>query len=316
MSDGKLLITVTMNPAVDKSAWVDRVVREDKLRCRDPKRDPGGGGINVSRVLSRLGGKTLAVYCAGGLVGDTLTALLSRESVPEERVEIAEETRENLTIIESPRGHQYRFGMPGPRLSEEEFQRVLDAPFSGSEKPDWIVGSGSLPPGVPDDFYARLGRRARDAGVQFAVDTSGSALAAALDAEPTLIKPNLRELANLAGRESLEDREVGREARRLASGGNVRYVVVSLGSGGALVATREGSERLRAPTVSAKSRIGAGDSMMAALVLRLAAGASLVDAGRYGIAAGSAAVITEGTELCRREDVERLYASLAEETGA
>ncbi|MFW5843928.1 MAG: 1-phosphofructokinase family hexose kinase [Spirochaetota bacterium] len=315
MSEGKLLITVTVNPAVDKSAWVERVVREDKLRCRDPRSDPGGGGINVSRVLTRLGGKTLAVYCAGGFVGEKLRKLLSRESVPEKRVEISEETRENLTVIETPRGHQYRFGMPGPRLSEEEVRRALDAPFEGPEKPDWIVGSGSLPPGVTEDFYARLGRRARDAGVRFAVDTSGSALAATLDAEPTLIKPNLRELANLVGRESLEDRKVGREARRLASEGKARYVVVSLGSGGAVVATSDGWNRLRAPTVPAKSRIGAGDSMTAAMVLRLAAGASIVDAARYGIAAGSAAVITEGTELCREEDVERLYASLTEGAG-
>ncbi len=312
MSQAKLLVTLTVNPAVDKSASVDRVVREDKLRCRNPERDPGGGGINVSRVLARLGGNTRAVYCAGGLAGDTLTALLSRESVPEQRIKISEETRENLTIIESSRGYQYRFGMPGPRLSDEEVQRALDAPFEGPEKPAWIVGSGSLPEGVPEDFYARLGARARAEGIRFAVDTSGEALKQALGGRPSLMKPNIRELASLAGTESLEGHQIGEEARRLVSEGKADYVVVSLGNGGAVVATADGWERLVAPTVSVKSRIGAGDSMMAAMVLRLAAGAPIGDAARYGVAAGSAAVITPGTDLCRREDVERLYASLAE----
>jgi 6-phosphofructokinase 2 len=312
MSEAKLLVTVTVNPAVDKSAMVDRVVREDKLRCRNPKRDPGGGGINVSRVLTRLGGSTRAVYCAGGLAGNTLTALLSRESVPEHRIETSEETRENLTIIESSRGYQYRFGMPGPRLSKEEVERALAAPFEGPELPAWIVGSGSLPEGVPEDFYCRLGSRAREAGIRFAVDTSGDPLRRALEGRPSLIKPNLRELASLVRRESLEGNQIGEEARRLISEGKADYVVVSLGNGGAIVATEDGWERLMAPTVSVKSRIGAGDSMMAAMVLRLAAGAPISDAARYGVAAGSAAVITEGTELCRKEDVERLYSSFPE----
>jgi 6-phosphofructokinase 2 len=310
MSKETLITTLTMNPAVDKSAWVERVMQNDKLRCRDPRRDPGGGGINCSRVLVRLGGATRAYYCAGGLTGDALQALLSRESVPERRIRVEEETRENLTVVERSAGHQYRFGMPGARLSEAEWKEALEALFEEEQSPPWVLASGSLPPGVPDDFYLRLGERARDAGSRFIVDTSGEALKMALEAKPHLIKPNVRELADLAGRKSLEGPDIGSEAQRLVSDGMAEIVVVSLGSGGALLATDFGIQRFSAPTVSVESRIGAGDSMTAAMVLHLAAGATPSEAVSYGVAAGSAAVITPGTELCRKEDVERLVESV------
>jgi len=301
------ILTLTMNPAIDTSTIVDNVVPERKLRCTPPVREPGGGGINVSRAIQTLGGTSVALYPAGGPPGQILCNLLDEEKLDHRAIEIGGWTRENLTVYEEATEQQFRFGMPGPTLSEAEWNRCLDA-LSGFEPlPAYIVASGSLPPGVPRDFYARVAAIARDRDARVIVDASGEALALAVREGVFLIKPNLREFADLAERDVQSEEEQEHVAKELVSRGQSEVVVVSLGAAGALLVSKDGIERLRAPTVPIESKVGAGDSMVSGIVLGLAQGEPLREAVDFGVAAGAAAVMTPGTELCRREDTEKLY---------
>ena len=206
-------------------------------------------------------------------------------------------------MVEESSDKQYRFGMPGPELSADELGQFEAAVREAMQSGAWIIGSGSLPPGVPTDFYAKLSARARENDCRFVVDTSGDALAAAVHEGAFLIKPNLRELASLVGADKLEDPDIREAARELVGRGTIENVVVSLGSAGALLVTSDGISRFSAPTVSVSSRIGAGDSMIGGIVGALARGSAMVEAVRWGVAAGAAAVMTPGTELCRGDDV-------------
>ncbi|MFW5946988.1 MAG: 1-phosphofructokinase family hexose kinase [Gemmatimonadota bacterium] len=310
--DDVRITTLTVNPVVDLSVTVDRVEANRKLRCRDPEREPGGGGINVARVVCRLGARARAVFAAGGSAGELLTRLLEAEGVPAEPVAVDGFTRENLMVAESGSDRQYRFLLPGAELTADEQDRLIEAALA--DDPDYVVTSGSLPPGVPANFYARLARAAPP-GTRVVLDTSGEALSAGVESGVFLVKPNLRELGHLAGREVSEDPAPEEAARSLIEGGRAEYVVVSLGAGGALLATTEGTERIAAPTVPIRSRVGAGDSTVAGMVVGLVQGDDIATAVRLGVAAGAAAVMSPGTGLCRREDVERLFRRLRERAG-
>jgi 6-phosphofructokinase 2 len=301
-----MIFTLTMNPTIDMSTNVDLVVAERKLRCSELRREPGGGGINVSRAIKRLGGDSKAVYTAGGWLGDLLQKLLDEEGLDHRPFKIRGMTRENLIVFEESTKRQFRFGMPGPTMLEEEWTPILDE-LSRMEGLDYIVASGSLSPGLPTDFYARVAQIAKDLGAKAIVDSSGEPLRRAASAGVYLLKPNIPELRELAGEELREEGDLERAAMAIVDRGDAELVVVSLGAGGALVAYAGGVERLRSPTVPIQSRVGAGDSMVAGIVLSLARGKSIGEAVRFGVAAGSAAVMTQGTELCRREDAERLY---------
>lgn len=301
------IVTLTMNPAIDKNTSVDQVVPDSKLRCDRPHREPGGGGLNVARAVTRLGGAARAVYTAGGPMGDILAHLLEEEGVPQHPFRIEDWTRENLIVSEKRSDQQFRFGMPGPELRAAEWQAVLRLLASLDPAPDYLVASGSLPPGVPDDFYGRVADTAAEQGARVIVDTSGAALRQAVQGEIYLLKPNIRELQELAGEELGSEQEQNRAARRLIEQGQCEVVVLSLGAAGARLITADDQAFFRTPTVPIRSRVGAGDSMVGGIVLGLACGFDLTDAVRYGIAAGAAAVMTPGTELCRRADTERLY---------
>jgi 6-phosphofructokinase 2 len=302
--------TLTINPALDTSTSVDHVVVDRKLRCSIPAHDPGGGGINVARVLGTLGTEAVAVYPAGGPMGEMLTGLLAAEGLNQLPVEIAGWTRENFTVREIVTNQQYQFTMPGPALSREEQDRCLEALTGPDDPPDYVVISGSLPPGVPADFYARVVRRGHQEGFKVVVDTSGDPLRLAAQEGAHVLKPNLPELESLVGRELHTESDQEAAAREVLAHGPIEAVVASLGAGGALLATRENTVRFRAPTVRVQSRVGAGDSMVGGIVHGLIAGYSMVDATRLGVAAGSATVMLPGTQLCRREDVDRLFARL------
>ncbi|MFW5951691.1 MAG: 1-phosphofructokinase family hexose kinase [Gemmatimonadota bacterium] len=306
--------TLTVNPAVDVAATVDRVAADEKLRCRDPRRDPGGGGINVARAMLRLGGEARAVFAAGGSPGQLLERLLSDEGVQSAAVRVEGYTRENVTIYEDHSERQYRFIMPGAEVDGDEVSRLVEAALEGD--PAYLVASGSLPPGVPTDFYAGVAERARERGTRVVLDTSGEALSAGVRGGVHLVKPNLRELGQLAGRDVSEDPEQEAAARELVESERAEIVVVSLGAAGVLVVTAGGRERIPAPTVPIRSKVGAGDSTVAGITLSLARGDDVGTAVRFGVAAGAAAVMTPGTELCRREDAERLFARLRRDGGS
>jgi 6-phosphofructokinase 2 len=303
----KRIMTLTLNPSIDINSSVEHVIADRKLRCRYPRYEPGGGGINVSRAIQRLGGSSLTLYTAGGTFGQMLQDLLDQEGIPHYSVQIGGITRESFTILEESSGRQFRFGMPGPTLPAAEWKRCLETLVGLDVKPDYLVASGSLPPGVPENFYAQLAQITSEFGGRLIVDTSGEPLRLASQAGVYLLKPNMNEMQSLVGREIQNELELEETARELVEKGHSEVIIVSLGSGGALMVTKNGCEHVRAPTVPIKSKVGAGDSMVAGTVLSLANGNSLRDAVRFGVAAGAAAVMTPGTELCRREDTERLY---------
>jgi len=303
------IITLTMNPAVDKSCSVRSVVAERKLRCTPPTLEAGGGGVNVARAIRRLGGEAEAVCAAGGPPGALLAELLEREGVRQRMVAIEGWTRQNLTVREDTTGRQFRFGMPGPTLPAAEWQSCLRALEDVSEG-DSVVVSGSLPSGVPDDFYGRVAQGMRERRVRVFVDTRGEPLRRAAQAGVFLLKPNMREFQELAEAELTEEDQQEAAAARMIRDGWCEVVVLSLGAAGALLVSRDLARRIRAPSVPVRSTIGAGDSMVAGIVLALARGESLESAVRFGVTAGAAAVMTPGSQLCERETAERLYARM------
>jgi 6-phosphofructokinase 2 len=306
------IVTLTLNPAVDKISQVDHVVAERKLRCQEPEYHPGGGGLNVARAITELGGKVEAYWACGGLVGQLLKQLLDEEGVAHHPLEIAGLTRENLIVYEKSSKLQYRFGMPGATLSTDEIQMCLKLLRAIDPPPEYLVLSGSLPPGVDHSLYAQVAS-AMPPSCRVVLDTSGVALQHGLEARVYLIKPNMHELGQLAGSAVEDDSQIRHVARSLIAQKQVQAVVTSLGSGGAVLTTADEHQHVRAPTVHIQSKVGAGDSMVAGLVFALSQGKALADALRFGVAAGSAAVMTAGTELCRKEDTERLYRNLCEE---
>ena len=305
------VVTFTPNPAIDATTAVDRVIAERKLRCGPPRFDPGGGGINVARVIRRLGGDATAVFFSGGPTGTRLQQLLERDGVAHRTVECEQWTRENLTVVEESSGHQYRFGMPGPEVTLDEWRAALRLLREWEPAPAFVVASGSLPPGVPPDAYAQIARIAKERGSRLVLDTSGAALVAGISAGVYLVKPNLRELSALTGVKISGEDDIEAAATSIIERGWSEVVVVSLGARGALLLTADECERVIAPIVPALSRVGAGDSMVGGIVLALVRGCSLGEAVRFGVAAGAAAVMQPGTELCHREDVERLFCRAA-----
>lgn len=298
------IATLTLHPALDKSADVERLIPERKLRCSAPHYDAGGGGINVSKGIRRLGGQSTAVFPIGGNNGQRLLDLLEKEAIVTAPVEVVGETRENFSVFETTTGHQYRFTLPGESLSEAEAEACLDA--VRRLQPDIVVASGSLPPGLPADYYARVAVQARQMGARLVLDTSGDALKAALDAGVFMLKPNIGELSRLVGVERLEMNQVDDAAMSLIHSGKCEIVVVSMGPHGALLASKDGFVHVAAPIVDKRSTVGAGDSMVAGMVWALGQGKPPLEMVQVGVACGTAATMNAGTELFRAEDVWRL----------
>jgi 6-phosphofructokinase 2 len=299
-------VTLTLNPALDVSTSTDAVRPTDKLRCGPPRYDPGGGGVNVARVVKVLDGDALAVFPSGGPAGATLCGLLDRDGISHRALPIEGVTRESFSVTEAGTGLQYRFVLPGPVLSRREQEDCLETLAGAAAGARFIVASGSLPPGMPSDFFQRVADLSGRLGARFVLDTSGKALAD-IRSGVYLLKPSVRELSDLVGRMLSGPEERIAAARELIDAGRSKVVVVSLGAEGAILVTARGSEAFPAIPVEPQSAVGAGDSMVAAMVLGLQRGMALHDAVRFGMAAGAATLMTPGTELCRREDVERLF---------
>ena len=300
-----IVLTLTANPAVDISTSVVRVEPTRKLRCSAESRDPGGGGINVARVAHRLGARAVAIYPAGGLVGQRLELLVRGEGFESVVVPIQGETREDVTVLDETTHEEYRFVLPGPHLGDDEWMRCLKILASLDFKPDVVCASGSLPPGAPDDFYARVAQIVESRGARFALDTSGPALKAALRERVHLIKPNLAELRELVGGALDEDRALIAACRALIEGGRTEIVALTLGAQGALLVTADAAWRAQPLPIRPLSTVGAGDTFLGAMVWALASKLSLEEAFRYGAAAGAAALLAPGTDLCSAGNVRR-----------
>ena len=305
----KTIVTLTLNPSIDGSAEADLVRPVHKIRTSDERYDPGGGGINVARVIRELGGPALAMYLAGGATGSVLDDLLETALIAHRRIPIEDHTRISHAVFERSSGEEYRFVPAGPLVMEWEWRAILEA--LEDIDCEYLVASGSLPRAVPDDFYETVAALAHRKGIRLVLDTSGSALRAGLVRGVHLVKPSLGELEALVGRRLADGAAQEAAARELIDAGSAEMVALTLGRDGALLVTAQAALRQPALDVVAKSAVGAGDSFVAAMTLALAQGRDEQDAFEYGMAAGAAAVLSPGTGLCRREDVERLYGELS-----
>ncbi|WP_046862938.1 1-phosphofructokinase family hexose kinase [Microvirga massiliensis] len=305
----KPILTLTLNPSIDGSSEAETVRPIRKIRTTNERFDPGGGGINVSRVIRELGGASHAIYLSGGATGPILEDILQHRGIAGRRIPIGDHTRVSHAVFERSTGLEYRFVPEGPEVRPEEWQNCLAALEEFDF--DYLVASGSLPRGVPADFYCRVAALTGRKKAKFVLDTSGDALRETLSAgDVYLVKPSLGELEQLVGRPLRESGAIEEAAMHLVRDGSSDLIAVTMGHEGAILVQTSGAMRLPALEVEVHSAVGAGDSFLAAMTLALAQGATPEFAFRRGVAAGAAAVLTPGTELCKREAVDRLFAQL------
>jgi 6-phosphofructokinase 2 len=303
---GHRIVTLCMNPALDITTSTEVVRPTDKLRCAAARYDPGGGGINVAHVAQVLGAAATAVFPAGGPAGELVDKLLVAEGLTTHRITIGGSTRESFTIDELSTERQYRFVLPGPELTLSEQTDCLLQLRRAAASAAIVVASGTLPPGVPEDFYQQVANVCADLGAMFLLDSSGGGLTH-VNSGVFLIKPSLRELREAVGRALTTDSEQLEAAREIIQRGAARYVLVSRGAEGALLASRDGGQLFAPVPVPPGSGVGAGDAMVAGVAVGLTRGWPLTKAVRLGIAAGAAMLLTPGTAPCTREDTERLF---------
>ena len=298
------IVTLTINPSLDKSTHFTGLIAEQKIRCEKPRYDAGGGGINVSKAISKLGGISTCIFTSGGSTGEMLEELVVKEKIESIAIKTKNWTRENFIAFENKTKAQYRFGFPGNEFYENEKEEIFKT--IKELKTDYLVISGSLNEGLPSDFYKKIAAIAKESNVKVIVDTSGEALKKVLETGVYLIKPNIGELAKLIGEERLELPEVEKAAKQLIENGNSKIVVVSLGAEGAILVTKDETHLVKAPKVEKKSTVGAGDSMVGGLVWALSQNKSLKEVIQIGVCCGTAATMNEGTQLFKVEDVMRL----------
>ena len=302
----KSIVTLTMNPTIDAGFQVQHMHATHKQRTLAERYAPGGGGINVARVFVRLGGNARCCYLSGGATGPALDGLLDMHQLVRTRIPIAGDTRIAVNTFERDTGKEYRIVPAGPVVSEAEWQACIDA--MATLPCDILVASGSLPPGVPADFFARIAASSKQRGIPVVLDTSGNALQQGLAAGGFwLVKPSLDELSHVAGRELEANEDIAAAAMDIIAAGHAELVAVTLGSRGALLARKEGPLFLPALKIEALSAVGAGDSFLAAMLYKLAGGSDAEEGFRYGMAGGAAAVLDPGTDLAHPDDIERLF---------
>ncbi len=308
-----LIVTLTLTPSLDTATSTAKVYPEGKLRCLAPVFEPGGGGINVARAITHLGGQATALLPSGGPTGAHLVELLQQEGVTVDALQTHDWTRQNLHVVSDATGEQFRFVMPGAALHDDEWQQLL-AKIAQLPAGTLLVLSGSLPPSMTTAAVTELLQCARQQGLRTIVDSSGDALKAAVAfGGLELLKPNQSELAELTGQSLEQPDQVVNAARALIGQGAAKRIVVSLGPQGALAVDEEQCIQVVPPPVIKRSTVGAGDSMVGAMVLKLAEDAPLTDMVRFGVAAGTAATMNLGTKLCSKEDTEKLYQYLQQQ---
>jgi 6-phosphofructokinase 2 len=305
------IITLTINPSLDKSTHFTGLIAEQKIRCENPRYDAGGGGINVSKAILKLGGNSLCIFTSGGSSGEMLEELVNKQNIESAIIKTKNWTRENFIAFENISKAQYRFGFSGNELLDTEKDKIISV--IKELKTDYLVISGSLNEGLPSDFYQKISKIAKDSKIKVIVDTSGEALQKVLETGVYLVKPNIGELAKLIGVEHLEIAEVATAAKKLIEKGSAEIIVVSLGPQGAVLVTATQTEFVPAPNVIKKSTVGAGDSMVGAMTWALSQNKPLKEVVQWGVACGSAATMNEGTQLFNIEDAKRLYEELEKE---
>lgn len=306
-----MILTITLNPCIDKSTRVDELKPEAKLRCTEVINEPGGGGINVSKALLRLGAETYALMPAGGHNGNMLRTLLREENIPFHAVDTSVETRENWIVKEETKNQQFRFTFPGREVEEKAIIQLID--FIRTFSPSFVVASGSLPPGLPAQFYGQIVQTSSSIGAKCIVDTSGVALQALKGKKAFLLKPNIGELSKMLEADHLKKEDVPEAAKQAIRDGYAEMLAVSMGADGAWLVTDNEQFYCKAPAVERKSTVGAGDSMVAGIVYMLEKGRPLEEVIQFGVACGSAATMNEGTQLFKANDVQQLFDELQKE---
>lgn len=299
------VITLTINPALDKSAKISELAPFEKLECEEITYHPGGGGINISRVLHRLNIESSCLFPFGGKTGEHLVELLEEEKIEVFTTPISSLTRENFAVVDVKTALQYRFGMPTAPFAEEELFSLEKLINEQVCEGDILVISGSLPKGLPVTYYSKIIQNLSAKNVKVIVDTSGAAFVEVLKNDLFLIKPNQGELAKLAGKERLTAAEQENFALEMVNSGKVKYVVVSLGKKGAFIAHKNGVNYVNAPEISVKSTIGAGDSMVAGLLYGILHNFTPEAMLKHGVACGVSATMSEGSDLAHVVNIER-----------
>jgi 6-phosphofructokinase 2 len=300
------ITTLTLNPALDKSAQVDQFVPEQKLKCHSIQYQAGGGGVNISRVLHTLQVKNKCIFTSGGDTGLYLKNLLVKENIDLKTIAVNSWTRENLSIVDTKTELQYRFGMPGNDLNTSDIELIKTELTNEVKDNSILVLSGSLSEKTPSNLYATLLKMLAGKNVKVVIDTSGQALIETLKENVYLVKPNQRELAQLAGKEFLSKNEQEDFAMELINSKKAKLVVVSMGARGAFLASSEGIFYKSAPSVKVKSTIGAGDSMVAGMVYAIQQGLSSEEILKWGVVCGVATTMTEGTNLASQENINKV----------
>lgn len=305
MMKARQIITLTINPSLDKSTKFSGLIAEQKIRCGKPRYDAGGGGINVSKAISKLGGSSTCIFTSGGSTGEMLEELIRKEKIESKAIKTKNWTRENFIAFENTTKAQYRFGFPGNEFSEDEKDKIITT--IKELQSEYLVISGSLNEGLQANFYQKIAEIAKSSGTKVIVDTSGEALQKVLETGVYLIKPNIGELAKLIGAERLELPEVEKAAKTLIEKGSAEIVVVSLGAEGAILVTKDETQFVKAPKVEKKSTVGAGDSMVGGMVWALSQNKTLKEVIQMGVCCGTAATMNEGTQLFKEKDVQKLF---------
>lgn len=299
-------LTITLNPSIDKSISVPTLVADQKLHCGSSVSEPGGGGLNVSRAIQKLGGISECWFLAGGYYGDFLIQLVRQHGLHYKCFPIANETRECIIAYDETSRKQYLFDLKGPFVAEPEWLMLL-ATIGCEKHKQFLVLSGSIPPGVPLDFYGQAARLAKTNGMKVIADTSGIPLELVLKEGIYLFKPNLKEFCILTGAGPDRFDDIQLKAQALINSGACQIVVISLGANGAFLIMDNYFAHIPAPKVDKQSTVGAGDSMVAGIIYQLSTGSDILKAVQYGVGCGAAATIHPGTSLCKKADAELFF---------
>jgi 6-phosphofructokinase 2 len=311
------ILTVTLNPAVDIAAQIDVITAGRKLRCEEPHTDPGGGGVNVSRAIKILGGESTPFIAVGGPTGDLVLWLLEAEGIKAISFPIDGLTRQSFSVRETKSSEQYRFVLPGPEWSEEMAGRALAEIVTLAADKDYLVVSGSLSPGIPDDFYIQLTKALSENSVRVILDSSGSALVTTLEQsthEIFCIRFNHLEADEIAKRDLSDVEEIEAFAHDLIDRKIAAVIIVTRGSDGVVLVSKNETICVAPPVVETISAVGGGDSFVAGFTLRLLNKDTLENACRYGVAAAASTMTTPATELCRRFDTDQYFEQITKMT--
>jgi len=300
-----MIATITLNPSLDEHIMVHGLVVEETNRWVRLLRYAGGKGIDVSRAIHEMGGETIAYGFIGGPNGRVVEIMLDEEGVPASFTPIRQETRTNFIITDTKTSQQTRIGAPGPHISISELERFAKKLRQIHPRLEIMAIGGSVPPGIPVNIYHDIIMEAKGFGVRTILDSAGQWLVEGIKAKPYLVKPNVHEAEMLLGRELPTEEAIIEGSLDLVEMG-IEVAIISRGKEGIIAATKKNLIKAVPPAVKVRSAVGAGDCTIAGLALKLAYGEPLIEACRLAVAMGTAAVLTPGTELCRRADVERL----------